>query len=329
MCSTRTGYFICNSTVLDQSSDLETKLNLTVLVAVMVLVFSANLMISVVLYKSTRIPKSTLYCMTSLCVADLMIGWLLVVHLVGAITGRWLFGPWLCQMLPQLKLTVLSATVQTLVIMNIERYIAIMFPLKYNIWITSKRMLCVLLVNWTISIVMYSISFNISDIQFKYSREAYMCVIVFPNMLVLKRSVVATPTILLLISVLLVFMNLHIYRIAKSYQERIQQQRLFQLGSQLTMPQRPNIRGLRTVLVAMGCFMICWLPSSSSLVLSIYDIITVSRSAMFFFHMMMYANSFCNWFIYFITHASFKKEQMKIWEDVKKCLVKQRNLDSS
>ena len=118
-------------------------------------------------------------------------------------------------------MVVLSTTCQSFLTMNINKYIAIRFPLRYNSIVTKNRVLFVIGFNWfgSISIIVNTKLFT--DFQSEYSPIFYTCSVVYASKEDFHASLASTPVSILLIVVLQIALNIHIYWIAKQHRKRI------------------------------------------------------------------------------------------------------------
>ena len=99
-----------------------------------------NISCIVVLHKSPELDEATRVFLTSLNAADLGVCIFFILPSVGtAFVGDWPFGNVLCTTQVLTMQPCIFAVVLSVVGVNIERYIAICYPLRYPKWITAKR----------------------------------------------------------------------------------------------------------------------------------------------------------------------------------------------
>ncbi|KAJ8704328.1 hypothetical protein PYW08_013052 [Mythimna loreyi] len=73
------------------------------------------------------------YYLLSLAVADLLIGVLVVpLSVYPALTGRWIFGNFVCRLAGYVEVTLWSISVCTFMWISVDRYLAVRKPLRYE-----------------------------------------------------------------------------------------------------------------------------------------------------------------------------------------------------
>ncbi|XP_042369385.1 trace amine-associated receptor 13c-like [Plectropomus leopardus] len=118
----------------------ETALLYTLLAFVSLLTVTLNLLVFVSIshFRQLRTPTNTL--LQSLAVSDLVVG-LLVMPVEGLryMETCWLLGRLMCALTPYVSYTLLSASIGNMVLISIDRYLAICDPLLYSSKITLHR----------------------------------------------------------------------------------------------------------------------------------------------------------------------------------------------
>ena len=109
---------------------------LITVIGILTLVLNGLLLIAMVQYRSTIFTSKGAYLIANLAIADLLTG-----------LNSSLWGLQIAFRLPQalkkamlsILLTSLEASFLTILVMSLERYIAIVFPLKAQIWLSKRR----------------------------------------------------------------------------------------------------------------------------------------------------------------------------------------------
>ena len=314
MCSGNT-YVFCNDTADHDVGNVQRAFSIVIMIIIASLILITNGFITTVLYNAKSIPLATKYLMTSLCLSDFIVSWMLFFPIVAAIYDRWIFGEVICTAVSLVLVVALSTTCQSFLAMSFDKYIAIRFPLRYNSIVTKNRVVFVIGFNWfgSISIIVNTKLFT--DFQSEYSPIFYSCSVVYASKDDFHASLASTPVGVLLIVILQIALNIHIYWIAKQHRKRI--------ASTDESENKINLKGLKTILVASGCFVVCWLPSIANLFMILLSTHELPDYLLFISYMFMYSNSFCNWYIYTKTHSVYRKEQQEIWKRVKKAILKE------
>lgn len=132
----------------------ETALLYTLLAFVSLLTVTLNLLviISISHFRQLHTPTNTL--LLSLAVSDLVVG-LLVMPIEGLryMETCWLLGGLMCALAPYVSYCLLSASVGNMVLISIDRYLAICDPLLYATKITLYRAKISICVCWACSLV--------------------------------------------------------------------------------------------------------------------------------------------------------------------------------
>ncbi|XP_017281119.1 trace amine-associated receptor 13c-like [Kryptolebias marmoratus] len=112
----------------------------TLLSSIAALTVALNLLvvISISYFKELQTPTNTL--LLSLAISDLLVGLLVMpVETVRFIEPCWLLGNLMCALSYIVGFTLTSASVGNMVLISIDRYVAICFPLQYPTQVTHSR----------------------------------------------------------------------------------------------------------------------------------------------------------------------------------------------
>ncbi|XP_075950539.1 trace amine-associated receptor 13c-like [Anarhichas minor] len=132
----------------------ETALLYTLLASVSLLTVTLNILvvISISHFRQLHTPTNTL--LLSLAVSDLMVG-LLVMPMEGLryVETCWLLGEVMCALTPYVSSCLVSASVGSMVLISIDRYVAICDPLLYATKITLNRVKTCICICWACSLL--------------------------------------------------------------------------------------------------------------------------------------------------------------------------------
>lgn len=126
---------------------------------------TGNLMVLITFFRNRCLRKPCYYLMVSLAAVDLLVG-LVVNPFYIALTN---FVPWqyrenhLLQLESFLDMTTSMTIIYTLTCMSIERYIAVIYSLRYRSVVTGKRSLTAIAVVWILGISVNSLFFVTSN----------------------------------------------------------------------------------------------------------------------------------------------------------------------
>ena len=117
-----------------------------------VIIFAAamgNTLILASLYRFTCLHTKTNVFVLNLAIADLFLAvFAMPFTLVSSIKYEWIFGNAMCQIVGVLNSLFCEASIMTLTFVSLERFTAIVYPLKYETLITPKRVKIVIGYIW-------------------------------------------------------------------------------------------------------------------------------------------------------------------------------------
>ncbi|XP_038869897.1 trace amine-associated receptor 5-like [Salvelinus namaycush] len=121
--------------------------------------------ISISHFKQLHTPTNLL--ILSLAVSDLLVGLIVIpVMTVAIIEPCWVFGEYFCAFLLYITCLCTSLSLGSLVLISIDRYVAVCDPLMYNSKITITRVMCCISITWCFcTIYNAAIIKNIVNIQ--------------------------------------------------------------------------------------------------------------------------------------------------------------------
>ena len=279
-----------------------------------VLIILANTVIAVVLAKSTMIHRNTVCTMVSLSMSDMCVGLILILPATSVAIGYWPYGDVMCAIQSQAIALMFNINVYTYMLMLLDKYITIRWPMTYESIMTGKRTVCILLVIWTcipVGCLSLSIYYGLT---YAYYPETGLCSVAFQSQEQFKYlAIYSLFFIFLPIISIQLFCYTHIYLITSRHLKRVQS------IEDCNANRKINLKGLKTIGLASGLYIACWVPYPVLMITANETMIDPSLSADLFFtaHVMLNCNSWCNWVIYTQTHATFRKCQTILYSDFK------------
>ncbi|XP_037543058.1 trace amine-associated receptor 1-like [Nematolebias whitei] len=119
------------------------------LISLMTAVLNLLVIISVSHFRQLHTPTN--FLVLSLAVSDFFVGLLLLFQIM-LLDGCWYFGDVMCVLLVFLVIIITSASIGNMVLISIDRYIAICDPLLYTSNVTTKKVQICVSLCWTSSI---------------------------------------------------------------------------------------------------------------------------------------------------------------------------------
>ncbi|XP_067395132.1 glucose-dependent insulinotropic receptor-like [Emydura macquarii macquarii] len=216
---------------------------------------SANLLVIVVVYKLMKKQHGRSYIfILNLAAADLLVGVMCIAEALDDILdGDFDKNLSYCLMRICMSMTPCIGSILTLLLISLDRYLAVKFPLYYPTLLTKKPMVFSLIILWAVSFLfghMPLISPSLQKSNYMgycgllyAARSDYLYVICFG---------IFIPSLLVLIC-----LHISIGRVAYSQHKRIW--RTCMQTEPLTAHLR-HFKALRTVLIVIVGFTICWGP---------------------------------------------------------------------
>ncbi|XP_038157306.1 trace amine-associated receptor 13c-like isoform X1 [Cyprinodon tularosa] len=135
----------------------ETMITYILVFSISLLTSSLNLLVIISISHFRKLHSPTNLLLLSLAVCDFFIGLLMFFQIL-YINGCWLLGDSFCVISHFLAYVFTTASIGTMVMISIDRYVAICYPLHYNTKITQKKVQISVSLCWTWSMVFQSLN---------------------------------------------------------------------------------------------------------------------------------------------------------------------------
>ncbi|XP_043986963.1 trace amine-associated receptor 13c-like [Gambusia affinis] len=143
----------CRKTMLSPSVSLVFHLTLS---SISLLTVFSNLLVIISIYHFKRLHSPTNILLLSLAVSDCLVGFLISFQIV-LIDGCWYLGDIMCALYIILDYIITSSSTGTMVLISIDRYVAICYPLHYFSKVTTERAKMCVSVFWMCSILYHCV----------------------------------------------------------------------------------------------------------------------------------------------------------------------------
>ncbi|XP_023700660.1 glucose-dependent insulinotropic receptor [Paramormyrops kingsleyae] len=223
-----------------------------------VLIISTNVLVAASLVLLIRKKGGQSWCFVlNLALADTLVGVAIIGISVIAINSE--TSPihrTKCLMFMALVTSPSAASILTMFLVSLDRYIAIKLPLRYSRISRTRTTAVALVTLWALSFVVGFLPGMVTEMQVEeYNGTCTFFSVIQPKSIILVFCICFFPVLLIFI-----YFYLDILKIACGHQRQIRIARL--AGSQVPLPSRfgRHVKALRTVALLVGCFTLSWCP---------------------------------------------------------------------
>lgn len=258
-----------NSTKPDDAWMVGMGILMSIIVLIIVL---GNIMVITVIAKFQRLQTVTNYFITSLACADLVMGMMVVPFGAGIIImDSWEFGNFWCEFFISVDILCVTASIETLCVIALDRYFAITSPFKYQSLLTKCKARMVILIVWVVSILtsflpIYMHWYRTDESKDKDCYHDETCCYFYTNPAYAISSSIISFYLPL---VIMIFVYARVFQVAKKQLKKIDKSegRFYQQDANGKVGNRRTSKfclkehkALKTLGIIMGTFTLCWLP---------------------------------------------------------------------
>ncbi|XP_031146305.1 trace amine-associated receptor 7a-like [Sander lucioperca] len=262
-----------------------------------------NLLIIISISHFRQLHTPTNILLLSLAVSDLLVGLLLMPVEVLRTTSCWYFGDFVCATYTLLSGIFTSASIGDMVLISVDRYVAICDPMHYTTKVTARRVQFCVCLCWLYS-VSYSFLYlkNLPTQSGSYKSCYGACLIVITN-----NSVTVELVLSFIVPVtVIIALYLGIFAVAVS-QARAMRSHITAVTLQLSVTpkaKKSELKAARTLGVLVVVFLMCFCPYYCFFIAG--DSLLTALSASFVIYL-FYCNSCLNPVIYALFYPWFRK----------------------
>ncbi|XP_028992531.1 trace amine-associated receptor 1-like isoform X2 [Betta splendens] len=137
-------------------SELEAVLTYITLSSISLLTTTLNMFVIISISHFKQLHTPTNFLLLSLAVSDFFVGLIMFFQIV-LIDGCWFLGDATCSAYQYVAYVITSASVGTMVLICVDRYVAICDPLRYSVKVTQGRVQACVCLCWTSAVAYQSV----------------------------------------------------------------------------------------------------------------------------------------------------------------------------
>ncbi|XP_068429029.1 trace amine-associated receptor 13c-like [Clinocottus analis] len=274
-----------------------------ILSSVSLLTVTLNMLVIISISHFRQLHTSTNLLLLSLSISDFFVGFLML-FLMMLSDGCWLFGDFLCTLYNVLGYIITSASVGTMVLISVDRYVAICQPLQYPIKVTQKRVQVCVCLCWICSAFINSLLLKDNLEQpGRYNSCFGECVVVINYIAGLADLVftfIGPVTVIIIL-----YMRVFVVAVSQARAMRSHVAALPLKRSVTVTAKRSEMKAARTLGVIIVVFLMCLSPYYWVIITGQDTLLNASSAA--FVICLFYFNSCLNPVIYAFFYPWFRK----------------------
>uniref|UniRef100_A0A3B4YS08 Trace amine-associated receptor 13c-like n=1 Tax=Seriola lalandi dorsalis TaxID=1841481 RepID=A0A3B4YS08_SERLL len=262
-----------------------------------------NLLVIISISHFKQLHTSTNLLLLSLAVSDFFVGFIMFFQIF-FINGCWLFGDIMCLLYVVLDYLITSVSIVTMVLISIDRYLAICDPLHYPTKVTPKRVRICVSLCWICSLFFTTALMNENlKRPGRYNSCAGECILVF-NFIEQFADFILT-FIIPITFITVLYLRVFVVAVSQARAMRSHITAVTLQRSERVTAKKSEMKAARTLGVVVVVFLICLCPYFF-FTLSGQDTLLHAPSAIFIM-CLFYLNSCLNPIIYAFFYPWFRK----------------------
>ena len=298
--------WIMNSTVTSDGYTFGVILSTTLWLVTSVLVLVLNAACFMILDRVNDFSDTTKVFLRSMTINDLCLGIFVHVPTIGVSIqgGEWPFGDY-CYFMGWISMVSNIMSYVSVLLVTIDRYIAVVRPLRYEILLSSHRAVKIVCISWLSMNLITFVALKQSNWTITYNRDVRACLLNNPSNI----SIYSLLTINAALCIATIAMYCRILKIARWHRIRI---RALETNDN-AVPVRRSRKSFNTALLVNGSFIICLTPGSIIAYMKLLMSIQVPQAVVVTAEIMYATQSWLNVFIYYIRNKAFKETANKLF----------------
>ncbi|XP_031156198.2 trace amine-associated receptor 13c-like [Sander lucioperca] len=281
----------------------ESMLIYILLSSISLLTVTLNLLVIISISHFRQLQTPTNLLLLSLAVSDFFVGLLMFFQII-LIDGCWFLGDLMCTLYQYLAYIITSASAGTMVLISIDRYVAICYPLHYSTKVTHKRVQVCVCLCWLCSVIFQSLVLNDILKQPGRSNSCFGECIFFTNFIAGIADVIFSFIVPITVIVVL-YMRVFVVAVSQARAMRSHIAAVTRQRSVKVTAKKSEIKAARSIGVVIVVFLICLCPFYCVAITGQDNLLNASSAE--FVICLYYFNSCLNPVIYAFLYPWFRK----------------------
>ncbi|XP_042349198.1 trace amine-associated receptor 13c-like [Plectropomus leopardus] len=260
-----------------------------------------NLLVIISISHFRQLHTTTNLLLLSLAVSDFLVGLIVMPAEIILAETCWFLGDLICAVYYLLPFIIVSASVESMVLISVDRYVAICYPLHYPNKVTFKRVRLAISLCWICSLlVSIVILYDHLKKPGTYNSCYGECVVDIAGDVDLVLNFIIPISIIIILYMRVFVVAVSQARALRSHITAVTLQR-----SRTVTDKRSELKAARTLGIVVAVFLMCYCPYYCLALTG--GTIMIGSSAEAFMSFLMYFNSCLNPVIYAFFYPWFRK----------------------
>ncbi|XP_038058582.1 trace amine-associated receptor 13c-like [Patiria miniata] len=303
-----------NSTSLDAfpftiCADIICGLKVATIFSISTLTTAGNLVALITIGSTPSLRNCHGLLLMSLSLADLFTGLIACSSIYPSVYNLWPFGDTMCLVVAGVEAVAKKASLLTLTLLSIERYIAVVYPLRYTRIITKQKIVTGVVFCWILSILFLTTLFMTRQIVQQYALVLHSCTVTYQNQLL---SIALTVGLFILPSLATVSVTSALAWVGMKKHTRVRSHMISKLTEQGGQT-RKAIKFFRMCRIMAFTFYACWAPITIVGFACVLAGVRQPLGVFFALYWLQFSNSFWNVVIYFAMNDAFRRRARELF----------------
>uniref|UniRef100_A0A8C5HBK2 G-protein coupled receptors family 1 profile domain-containing protein n=1 Tax=Gouania willdenowi TaxID=441366 RepID=A0A8C5HBK2_GOUWI len=268
--------------------------------SVSVLTVFLNLLVIIAISHFRKLHTPANLLLLSLAVSDFFLGFLMIFQML-LIDNCWFLGALMCSLYFYLNYIFTSASIGTIILISVDRYVAVCEPLQYPTKVTADRVKICVSLCWVICVFFHTLILKENlELPGRYNSCLGECVVVVSyvgGIVDVSVSFIGPVTVITI-------MSLRVFVVAVSHAHSMRSHVAAAQVSQFAT-NKSELKAFRTVSVVVVVFIVCITPYFCVTIVGGDAVLSASSIAFVMF--LFFLNSFLNPLIYALCYPWFRK----------------------